>query len=165
MTFKVEDGTPDAVAVVPRVRTGVACLVEALFFTADDFTADDFFTVGFFAGLFFAAGFFRAVASAVALLLDFAALFSAFAASFFSSDFDFFSLLSGFFATGFFATGFFATAFFVDFSFFATDFFESFCATLAPYTLRGGTRASAPLSRIPVGGRRISFRVGPKWLA
>ncbi len=150
MTFQVEDGTSDAVAVVRRVRTGVACLVAALFFTADDF-----FAVGFSAGLFFAAGFFAAVASAVALLLDFAALFSAFAASFFSSDFDPFSLLSAFFAT----------AFFVDFSFFATDFFESFCATLAPFTLRGGTRASASLSRIPVGGRRISFRAGPKWLA
>lgn len=142
MTFQVEDGTSDAVAGVRRVRTGVACLVSALFFTAGDFfTADDFF-----AGLFFAAGFFRAVASAVALLLDFAALFSAFATSFFSSDFD----------------PFFATDFFVDFCFFATDFFESFCATCAPHTLRGGTRASAPLSRIPVGERRISFRVGPK---
>jgi len=142
MTFQVEDGTPDAVAGVRRVRTGVARLVSALFFTAGDFfTADDFF-----AGLFFAAGFFRAVASAVALLLDFAALFSAFATSFFSSDFD----------------PFFATDFFVDFCFFATDFFESFCATCAPHTLRGGTRASAPLSRIPVGERRISFRVGPK---
>ena len=149
MTFQVEDGTSDAVAGVRRVRTGVACLVSALFFTAGDFfTADDFF-----AGLFFAAGFFRAVASAVALLLDFAALFSAFATSFFSSDFD------PFFATDFCC---FAIDFFVDFCFFATDFFESFCATCAPHTLRGGTRASAPLSRIPVGERRISFRVGPK---
>ena len=145
MTFQVEDGTSDAVAGVRRVRTGVACLVWALFFTAGDFFTAD----GFFAGLFFATGFFRAVASAVPLLLDFAAFFSALATSFFSSDFD----------------PFFATDFFVDFRFFATDFFESLCATCAPHSLRGGTRASAPLSRISVGERRISFRVGPKWLA